>query len=205
MTYNTSRFRNYIFRALLSFSLGLLLILSSESIMDYLIIIIGGLFISFGVISITSSFTSGKGKRVFNVSGFGSALLGLLMLIFPIAFSNIFFYFLGILLILAAIGQFVTISAINRYKNVSYMAYIIPVLILMSGLFMLFRPLESSSTMFTIFGLSIIFYSLVEIMHGFRLYRLSKNAAKFTDAEIVETDYEELPHNPESNKISPKN
>ena len=95
MEYSFYRFQRSIIRSLLSLGLGILLILNSRNVMDYLIFVLGGIFLMMGVFALISSLTHKRNFGTSEISGIGSIILGLLLLVFSEEFSKVFFYFLG--------------------------------------------------------------------------------------------------------------
>ncbi len=199
MEYSFYRFQRSIIRSLLSLGLGILLILNSRNVMDYLIFVLGGIFLMMGVFALISSLTHKRNFGTSEISGIGSIILGLLLLVFSEEFSKVFFYFLGFLLLFAAMGQFATLSVLRRLGGSRKTGnYIIAALIFLTGLFMLFRPVDSQSTMFIIFGTAIVLYAVTDMINHYRLYRFFKCRNKenyplqYGREEIRDVEYEEI-------------
>ena len=167
--------------------------------MDYLIFVLGGIFLMMGVFALISSLTHKRNFGTSEISGIGSIILGLLLLVFSEEFSKVFFYFLGFLLLFAAMGQFATLSVLRRLGGSRKTGnYIIAALIFLTGLFMLFRPVDSQSTMFIIFGTAIVLYAVTDMINHYRLYRFFKCRNKenyplqYGREEIRDVEYEEI-------------
>ena len=101
-------------------------------------------------------------------------VLGLLLLCLPSTFATIFMYLLGFILVLAAVGQFVTLAAARQFGPVSLASYLFPVLILIAGVIVLFDPFSSAEGVFILFGITAIFYGVTDLLNQYKINRLRK-------------------------------
>lgn len=92
-------------------------------------------------------------------------ILGILLLAFPAFFVSVIMYVLGIILILAGLNQVLTYSAIKKNGlSVPGYYYIFPVIMLLSGVIILFNPFSTAATLFIYFGIIILFYGITEVI-----------------------------------------
>jgi uncharacterized membrane protein HdeD (DUF308 family) len=173
--------RSFFFRAICSMVIGILLIVYPDAAMKYLVMAIGALFIIPGIVSIILFFTNkpeeGK-KPTFPLVGIGSTLLGVLLLVMPDFFISWLMYLLGAALIIAGAFQIAGLFKMRHYTKVASGLYILPVLVTISGIFILLKPLESASIPFIILGVSSIVYGLDELINALRF-----RSVKITDDE----------------------
>ena len=104
---------SFIFRALCSILIGLLLVLNPERMTVALVMIIGILFGISGCYSLINYLIATKSKDVyykpvFPVVGLGSFLFGIFMAVFPELFIAYLMFVLGIIIMLAGINQIFT-------------------------------------------------------------------------------------------------
>ncbi len=140
-------------------------------------------------------------------------LVGSLMIAYammPEAFMNYLVYIIAILIVVAAIGEFValgvTLNDIKNYKeqlkdvefeegtepvvpNVGYFYWIPPTLLLLFGLIILIRPAIVASSPFMYFGYALLAYALSEIINGIKFYAVRRTIQKELDSFVdVEND-----------------
>ncbi len=166
---------NTILRGSFSILLGLLLILWPEVALNYLIMSIGALFIIPGIISIFAYFSRPKSafdtRPIFPIDAAGSILLGAWLMIMPTFFINILMYVLGGLLVLAGAQQLTRLTLARKWATVPLGFYLLPLLILITGIMILLYPLEIMENTFVIFGIAILFYGCCELITWYKFRR----------------------------------
>lgn len=167
-------------RGVLSILLGLALIIWPETAITYLVITLGVLFILPGIFSLISYFTRPKelvGSH-FPIEGAGSILLGIWLVAMPAFFVNIVMYVLGACLLIAGIQQFFTLLRARKYYWVPWGLYVIPSLLLITGIIVLLNPFDTASAVFIVFGIAIVAYGVSELVNW---YRFRPQTAKVID------------------------
>ena len=188
-----------ILRSLCALLIGFLLVSNPTEMTVLLVQIIGGLFALSGVIAFIGYFTAkvrATGFRpVFPIVGIGSLAFGACLLVWPTLFVNILMYVLGVLLCLIGIGQIVNLISYRHFSPLTWSLFVLPLLIMIAGVFVLLRPLEAASLPFTILGIAYIIYGVCEFILGIRFYRhrrryeavLAEQEAREAEAiEIIE-------------------
>ena len=169
-------------RSLFAILLGLFLVIWPELAVDYLVIGIGILFVIPGIIGILGYFLRDKKneilKPIFPVEGAGSIFLGILLIAMPSFFVSILMYVLGILLIFAGIQLFFPLIEARKRTNVPIGFYVLPALILLSGLFIIFYPFETAANTFWLFGIVSLVYGVMELFYW---YKFRKAADEVSD------------------------
>ena len=117
IVYTTSNFKGGIYRAVLAILLGLALLIWPADALKYVVMLIGIVFLAIGIIAfIISSRNREEHQRSFApLSGIGSVILGLLLVCLPSTFATVFMFLLGFILVVAAVGQFVTLAAARQF------------------------------------------------------------------------------------------
>lgn len=168
-----------ILRSLFAVILGFVLVLWPETAIIYLVITIGILFILPGVFSVLHYFTRDKSdeasSRMFPVEGAGSILFGAWLVITPGFFVNILMYILGALLVIAGIQQMVALISFRKWQMVPWGFYLVPVLILVTGVTILAYPFGAAANTFVIFGVASIFYGSFELLNWYKFQKDQKN------------------------------
>lgn len=201
IVYTSTNFRNSIYRSVISILLGLVLMIWPGAALRYIIMLIGVIFLITGLVALIVSYKNREehpGKMA-SFAGFGSIILGLLLVCFPSSFATIFMFLLGFILVVAAIGQFVTLAAARQFGYVAPVSYLFPVIILIAGIVVLFNPFSSAEGVFMLFGATIIFYGITDLINQYSINKLrkkndEKEKIQKMDGihEVEDADYEEV-------------
>jgi len=201
IVYTTTSFKGAFYRAMLAIVLGLVLVIWPGAALRYIIMFIGTMFLVTGLIAFIVSNKNREDHRrsLVPFSGIGSMALGLLLLCLPSVFTTIFMFVLGFILVVAAIGQFVTLSAARHLGYVSPLVYVFPVLILIAGIVVLFDPFKSAEGVFILFGVTAIFYGITDLLNQYAIRKLRKTAEANEqivkmegESGVEDADYEEV-------------
>lgn len=163
---------NAILRSVFAIALGLVMIVWPEAAITYLVITIGILFILPGLFSILGYFTRPKDPNgdnpMFPIEGAGSVLLGAWLVIMPTFFVNILMYVLGALLIIAGTQQIISLVSARKWSTVPFGFYLMPTLILITGIMIIAYPFGAAANTFIIFGIAILFYGACELINWYK-------------------------------------
>lgn len=201
IVYTTSNYRGAIYRAVLAILLGLALLIWPGDALKYVVMLIGVVFLVIGVLSfILSSRNREENRRsIAPMSGVGSIILGLLLVCLPSAFVTVFMYLLGFILVVAAVGQLVTLTAARQFGHIAPVSYLFPVLILVVGIVILFDPFSSAKTVFILFGATSIFYGVTDLLNQYAIRKMRKeNEEKEKivkmggESDVEDAEYEEV-------------
>ena len=117
----------------------------------------------------------------------------------PSSFLSIFMFVFGFILVVAAIGQFVTLAAARQFGPVSFVSYLFPVLIFVAGIVILFDPFRSAEGVVILFGVTSIFYGVTDFINQYAIRKLRKkneDKEKIVDVashpDIEDAEYEEV-------------
>ena len=183
---------NFAFwRALAALIIGVLLVMYPNEIGNYFIIIIGIVFLVPSIISLISHFFVNNKEgisRRFPIEAIGSLLFGLWLMITPGFFADLLTYLLGFILIMGGVQQIASLLAARKWSEVSGGFFVMPVLILLAGLFALFNPGGIRSTAFIIIGVAAIVYALTDLLNWYRFmrHRPKETVVVVEDAVVVD-------------------
>lgn len=184
--------RSAVFRAACTIITGILLINNPDSTVHWITIAIGVMFLVSGVISCATYLNARKnavgaelydaeGRLIasprppFPLVGIGSILLGLTLAIIPGVFVKSLMYVLGVLIILGAVNQFIALAGARRLFRVPVWFWVCPSLILVTGVFVMVKPMETASLPLLIIGWCLLFYGVTECINAVKIYRETKN------------------------------
>ena len=185
----TKKLINYfMIRAISAIVLGALLILCHRNAIIFVVYAVGVFFIVPGLISLISYFTSEEAKRpdaAFLFAGIGSLLFGVMLVAVPDFFVSVLMYLLGIILIVGAIEQIITLIRVRKMTDIPVAFYVIPLLILIAGILVLFNPFKTAATIFILIGITCLIYGIMECVHWLKFKRKNTNDT-IVDAELLE-------------------
>lgn len=203
------------FRAFCALIIGVLILLRPDSTVKGITIGIGILFLVSGVISCVAYWNDRSRLReeksalapTLPIVGIGSTVFGFLLALAPGWFDEALMYVLGAIVILGAINQFMALVQARKYIELGLTYWIMPTVILLTGIFIIVHPLASASIPLIILGICLIAYGICEIVNATAIQRGQKttmptrreepmnnkkasSAKEDDDAEYVE--YEEV-------------
>lgn len=198
-----------VFRAICAIIIGALLIKFPDNTVMGITVAIGVLFLISGLISCVTYFWAKRNvsdykiydaegnlvageKPTFPIVGIGSAILGLILSLSPKAFVSALMYIIGAILILGAINQYMSLIGGSRYGRVSLWYWIMPTLILLTGLYVMLKPMAPLNTAMLILGWCTLVYGVVELINALKFYRDKKSWIKAQEAPQQLDTFEEI-------------
>jgi uncharacterized membrane protein HdeD (DUF308 family) len=188
-------FHSSIFRALCAIVVGVLILKYPQDGVTWLTMAVGELFLISGIVALIAYWyarqhsgdyviTDQKGRIIsggqptFPIVGAGSVLLGLVLVIAPDKFVDGLMYVLGGIMILGGIQQLINLSVVRRLGKVSFAFWICPTLILLTGLYVILRPMETATLSLQILGWCSLLYGVTELINSLQIWRIRKMAEK---------------------------
>ncbi|MCP9611839.1 HdeD family acid-resistance protein [Coprobacter tertius] len=168
---NTSQWT--LVRSLFAIILGIIAIKWPQEVLNYIVIIIGAMFIimgGFALINYLARRKKGVSAKIpyIPIESIGSILLGLCLAFMPTVFIGFLMYVLGFLLLLAGILQIFSLASVQRNVPVGIIFYVFPILVLIAGVIILFNPFDSMNSVLIFFGISSIVYGVIDIVNYFK-------------------------------------
>ena len=192
-----------LFRALVAIVVGVLIIKFREDTVHWLTIGIGVAFFISGLVSCAVYFSmrrESKEQKVYDadgrllaagtapsfpIVGVGSMVLGLILALMPTTFITGLMYVLAGILILGAIGQYVSLGRALRFCRVGWFYWIAPTLTLVISVLMLVKPLEMFAAPLLIIGWCMMLYGVSECLNTWMIYRARKQFERLQAAEAA--------------------
>ena len=197
-----------VFRAICAIVIGVLLIKFPDNTVKGITIAIGVLFLLSGIISCVTYYMAKRNvseykiydkegnivageQPTFPIVGLGSSILGLILALSPTAFVSALMYIIGAILILGAINQFMGLINGRRYGHVSLWYWAMPSLILLTGLYVMVKPMAPLAMAMLVLGWCTLLYGVVELINAFKFYRDKKNWQQSQEQPQLDS-YEEV-------------
>ena len=207
-------FQSSIFRAICAIAIGILLIKYPDNTVTWITVAIGVLFLLSGVISLVVyvnarkhvseyKITDAEGRVVageqptFPIVGVGSLILGALLALTPNVFITALMYIIGGILILGAINQYMNLVNGRRYGKIGFGYWVFPSLILLTGLYVIIKPMTPVNVAMLILGWCSLLYGVTELVNSIKFHsnrRKLRQAQEIPVAEeVVEETIEAVP------------
>lgn len=171
------------FRAFCALVIGTLILLRPDSTVKGITIGIGVLFLVSGVISCIAYWNDRQHlveeksalAPTIPVVGIGSTVFGLLLALVPGWFDKGLMYVLGAIVILGAINQFMALIQARKFLDLGLGYWLAPTILLITGIFIIVKPMASASIPLIILGICLIVYGISEIINASAIQRGQKS------------------------------
>ena len=191
------------FRAICAIAVGILLIKYPDNTVTWLTVAIGVLFFISGIISMVVyvnarkhvseyKITDAEGNVVagerptFPIVGVGSIILGAILALTPNIFITALMYIIGGMLILGAINQYMNLVNARKYGKIGFGYWIFPSVILLTGLYVMLRPMDPASVAMLILGWCTLLYGVTEMINSLKFHSDKRKYAKAQEMAIAE-------------------
>lgn len=189
-------FQSAIFRALCAVVVGVLLIQYGGEMLQWLTIVIGAIFFATGLVSFivyhytkkrfeeTEAIFDQDGNQIsrsvpsFPIVGIGSMILGAILFFMPNDFNKGIVIVLGLVLVLGAINQLVSLGKATKFAHVPFLFWIFPLVTFGIGLYSIFNAGSAIDLVMQLLGWCMIFYGLVECIDSIKIYQMRKSYEK---------------------------
>lgn len=189
-----------ILRAVIALVIGFLLALNPETATCIIVVLIGILFLLFGIVSVIYNIKAVKSIERFSeyrqlqfpITSVGCILFGLVLSLMPSAFLKISMFILGAFLVLAGAFQIVSFRLCSKNIHTPMPFYVISALVMLAGIFIFINPIESASLPTIVLGTSFIVYGVMETVLSVQTMisnkRLKKAEAEYAVEVIAEKE-----------------
>lgn len=192
-----------VFRAICAIAIGIMLIKYPDNTVTWITVAIGILFLLSGIISMVVYYnalrnvseytiTDAEGhvvageKPTFPIVGVGSAILGLMLALTPNIFIKALMYIIGGILVLGAVNQFMNLLNVRRFGKVGFGYWIFPCIILLTGLYVIIKPMDPPAMAMLILGWCTLLYGVTEVINAIKIHNEKHKFAKAQEIPVAE-------------------
>ncbi len=166
------RSKNSVLWGFVALAAGLLIANNSSQFIEFSIRVLGALMVVLGGVELISTLTAKRpieqksSARGFTLFGAATAtIIGLIILLTPSILAVAFMYVLGIFVVLLGLWQLYVLRSLRQAgAQLKNSVFIFPALLCLSGVIMLFFPMDSSSWIIAFAGYWIAASGLFEII-----------------------------------------
>lgn len=196
------KFPKSILRSCCAIAAGVVLAEYRDQAVTWITVGIGVVFFVSAVISFADYFASRRGadnvdlldaqgrslrprRRAFPVVALGCGILGGVMALSPATFVGGLMIVLSALLIAGGAYQLFSLSVATRFAHVGLVWWVLPVVILLTGLLALIKPSAIASAPLYIIGWCLIVYGVVDLINALKIHRCKKQFDKAEEISSV--------------------
>ena len=189
-------YRTSLLFSIILFFVGLFLILRAETTLNVISYMVGVMLILWGIIPVITFFSNKENNSYLNsgfILGVFSLIIGVIVIINPKIIASIIPFVIGIWMIINGVTKLYYALMLNREKTATT-AIVISLCILVCGIFLVANPFKGAEILTQIIGVSIMIYSVLDIVECFTLKKVIKGnvkEAKTNEIKVIEADYEE--------------
>ena len=165
-----SRFNGPI-RALTALAVGIVMVVSKTNALNLAVQIIAAFLAASGIVSLAVGYKN-RANGTFSLMAVNTVvdiLIALVLFMFPGFFANLLVYLIAISLLFFAISQLIALASASRVMVMGVLAFIFPILVLLSGLFLLSNPDFIGSAIGIVAGVALIIYGVSELFSSWKM------------------------------------
>ena len=160
-----------IIRAVAALAIGVVMVVSRTDAMVLAVRIMAAFLLASGIVSLVLGYRDRQNSRMplMGVNGTVDILIAVLIFMFPQFVADLIVYLIGFALLGFGIFQLVALVSANRVMKVGFMAFLMPVLVLLAGAFLLARPTFIGTAVGTVAGAALIIYGVSELLSSWKM------------------------------------
>lgn len=184
---------NGLMRALTAIAIGVVMVWSKANALNIAVQIIAAFLVASGVVSFVVGYRNRENGSLalMGVNAIVDVLLGLMLFLFPGFFAGLLVYLIAFVLIGFGLFQLVALGSANSVFRMGALAFILPVIVLLLGIFLLIRPSFIGEAMGIVAGVALMVYGISELLSSWKMKKaIDEYEIKFP-SEHPETKPEE--------------
>jgi uncharacterized membrane protein HdeD (DUF308 family) len=195
-----------LLRAAAATAIGIVMVVSKTDAMVLAVRIIAAFLLASGLVSLFVGYKNRQNSQMplMGVNGVVDILIALLAFAFPHVVAGLIVYLIGFVLIGFGLFQLVALASANKVMKVGMTAFVMPVLVLVAGAFLLARPAFLGTAVGTVAGAALSVYGVSEFlsswkmrkaMDEYEIHQTKTEDAKPDDipsVQVKDVDYEKV-------------
>ena len=160
-----------VLRALAALAIGVVMIVSKADAMVLVVRIIAAVMFISGLVSVFIGFKNRKDSHMplLGMNGVVDLIIAGLAFAFAPIVAGIVVYLIGFVLLGFGLFQLIALGSASRVMGLGIMAFVMPVLVLLAGAFLLARPAFLGTAVGAVAGVALIIYGLSELLSSFKM------------------------------------
>lgn len=194
-------------RALIAIATGVLMIVYNEQAMNLVVKIIAAFILASGFVSLAVGLKkkNDSTSKLMNFNAVVDILIAAFLFLFNGFVANLIIYLIGFVLLGFGVFQLIALISANKVSKVGVMAFVMPVLVVGSGIFLLFNPEFTKASISLFAGIALLIYGVSELLSSWKVkkaideYEISRMPEEKTETEVYDdsvqvkdVDYEKV-------------
>ena len=126
------------------------------------------------------------------VNGIVDLVISALAFAFAPIVAGLVVYLIGFLLVGFGLFQLLTLGSASRVMRMGVFAFVMPVLVLLAGAFLLARPAFLGTAVGTVAGVALVIYGVSEFVSSFKMKQAMDEYENTTIHNVKDVDYESV-------------
>lgn len=153
-------------RALTAIAIGVVMVVSKANALNIAVRLIAAFLLASGIVSIVVGYKN-RTNGTMGLMGFNAGvdiLLGFMLFLFPDVVSGLLIFIIGFALMGFGVFQLVSLFSANKVMKVGVFSFVMPVLVIIAGFFLVLKPNFIGETIGLIAGIALIIYGVSELL-----------------------------------------
>ena len=176
-------------RALTALAIGIVMVVSRTNALELAVRIIAAFISASGVVSLVVGYKH-KTNRTFSHLGFNGVLdlvLGVLLFSFPEVAAGLLIWLIAFVLIGLGLFQLFGLLGASRVLGLGIGSFVLPVLVLMAGFFLIARPAFLGEAIGVVAGVALILYGTSELFSSWKMRKyIDQNTTNIDENDVEE-------------------
>jgi uncharacterized membrane protein HdeD (DUF308 family) len=158
-------------RALTAIAIGVVMVWSKANALNIAVQIIAAFLVASGLVSLVVGYKN-RADGAFALMGFNTLVdifLGILLFLFPGFFAGLLVYLIAFVLIGFGLFQIVALGSASSVLRMGAIAFILPVVVIILGMFLIVRPSFIGETIGVIAGVALMIYGISELLSSWKM------------------------------------
>ena len=182
-------------RALTAIAIGIVMVMSKTNALELVVRIIAAFLLASGIVSLFVGYRN-RNNGAMSLMGFNAAvdiILGIMLFIFPGFVAGLLIYLIAFVLIGFGLFQVIGLLSANRVMKVGLWSFIMPVLVLAAGIFLMARPAFVGEAIGVVAGAALIVYGVSELLSSWKMRKAIDEYEIHQDMTAVkDVEYEKV-------------
>ena len=187
-----------LIRASLALIVGLVMVVSRTNALELAVQIVAAFLVAAGVVTFLLGLKNQtpEASNLLKVNAAVDVFLGILLLIFPGFVVNVMIYIIGFALLAFGIFQIVALFSAMQTLKLKLSAFILPVVVVIAGGFLVAKPAFVGETIGIIAGVALIVYGASELFSTWKMrraideYEINQSPKEPTSNEKLDVEIE---------------
>ena len=158
-------------RALVAVAIGVIMVIYNEQAMNIVVKIIAALIFASGIVSLAVGLKkrNENTSRLMNFNAVVDLVIAALLFMFNGFVANLIIYLIGFALLGFGLFQLFALFGASRIMKLGLWSFVMPVLVTGAGIFLLFNPEWTKSSISLFAGIALIVYGVSELLSSWKM------------------------------------